>query len=210
MVRKRIVLVCALLIFFTGCGLTSEQRVEMLERAVVRAEEVSEELGIRLEEMETTLVETQTALSDPNLPAEFREQLDGILTQTVEGIKVISAKRGEYAGLISRLRKQIEDAKTGDMNFGDELKLYGEGLKTIGPKVPPPVGGFVTLAGIVIGTIGTVLAKRRGGELTDVVKSVDVLLESSAVHDTTAATKVLKDHQSPNTRTAVRKVKNKG
>lgn len=197
------------LLMVFGCDMTSGQRVQLLENAIVQAEKVSDELGVRLVEMEGVLADTQAALGDQNLPPDVREQLNNVLTQTIEGVKVISAKRGEYTGLISRLREQIEVAKKDGMGFGDELKLWGEGLQTTGKYLPPPVGGYVTLAGVIFGAVGTVFARRRKGELVGVVKSVDKLLESDAVSDTKAATKILKDNQLPNTRTAVIKIKGK-
>jgi len=178
----------------------------MLENAVLQAEKISDDLGVRLDEMEAVLVETQAALNDPNLPADLREQLNNLLTQTVDGIKVVSAKRGEYGALITRLRKQIAEAKEEGMGPGDELKLYGEGLTTVGKSLPPPIGAYVTLAGIVAGIIGGVFAKKRKQELVGVVKSVDKLLESSAVPDVEAGKIVLKDNQLPATRNAVRKI----
>lgn len=205
---KRIVLWGLLLLMAVpGCGLTSRERVAILENAVVRAEKISDKLEVRLTKMESVLVETRTALADPNLSAELRKQLDDVLTQATEGIKAVSAKRGEYAGLISRLRAQIEAAKTDDMDFGDELKLYGEGLKTTAKYLPPPANGVVTLVGIAFGVIGSVLAKKRGGELQDVVRSVDKLLASDAVPKVDVATKILKGHQLPKTRIAIRKVR---
>jgi len=183
------------------------QRVELLKRAVAQAEKISDELEVRLTEMETVITETQVALADPNLPAAFRDQLNDILTQTIEGIKVVSEKRGEYAGLISRLRQQLEEAETEGMDFGDELSLYGEGLKTIGPTIPPPIGPIITVVGAVFGILGTMLAKKRKAELVGVVKSVDKLLESNTIPDAKAATTVLKNNQPPNIRSAVIKIK---
>lgn len=165
--KKRIVVLSLLLLLgVVGCDTTSYQRVAMLENAVIQAEKISDELGVRLEDMEATLTETQAALNDPNLPADLREQLNNLLTQTVDGIKVVSAKRGEYGALITRLRKQIEEAKKEDMGFGDELILYGKQLKEGAKHLPGSVGGYATLAGIIFGAIGTVLARKRKGELT--------------------------------------------
>lgn len=199
-------LFCVFCLLFSGCDMISYQRVAMLENAVLQAEKISDDLGVRLDEMEAVLVETQAALNDPNLPADLREQLNNLLTQTVDGIKVVSAKRGEYGALITRLRKQIAEAKEEGMGPGDELKLYGEGLTTVGKSLPPPIGAYVTLAGIVAGIIGGVFAKKRKQELVGVVKSVDKLLESSAVPDVEAGKIVLKDNQLPATRNAVRKI----
>lgn len=197
---------CVFCLPFSGCDMTSYQRVAMLENALLRAENVSNDLGVRLDEMEAVLVETQAALNDPNLPAEFREQLNSLLTQTVDGIKVVAAKRGEYAGLITRLREQIDQAKKEGMGLGDELTLYGEGLTETAKHLPPSVAGYVTLASILFGAIGTVLARKRKAQLTNVVGSVDKLLESGAVADIEAGVKVLKDNQLPATRNAVRKI----
>lgn len=207
---KSVFVLGILLLLFTvsGCNTTSDQRVALLEGAVVQAEKVSGELEIRLDEMELILVKTQAALNDPNLPVDFQEQLNDLFTQTIDGIKVISAKRGEYAGLITRLREQIEEAKEGGIDLGAELQLYGKGLETTAEYLPPVVSGYVTLAGTVFGILGLILAKRRKKELVGVVKSVDKLLTSEAITDTEAATKVLKDAQKETAglRAAIRKV----
>lgn len=205
MFKSMLLLGVILAVFASGCNLSSGQRVAMLQNAITQAESISNELGTRLDEMETVLTETQAAMSDPNLPPDVREQLDKVLTQTIEGIKVVSVQRGKYAQLISRLREQLAEAETEGMGFGEELKLYGEGLKEAGKYIPPPVGGFVSLAGVIFGAVGTVLAKKRGKALTGVVHSVDKLLDSTDVNAATAK-KVLKDNQSPATREAVRKI----
>lgn len=209
MKTRMIGVLVAVTIMMSGCGMSSSQRIAILDEMLQNAESLSDELGERITQVGLIIEETRIALADPNLPDKYRAELDVMLADSLAKVELVSAEREKWDAKIVVLREQVEEAKASDMSFGDELVLYGKNLTTIGKSVPAPIGPFVTLAGVIVGAVGTVVAKKRKTQLTAVVKSVDVLLESPAVSNAKKAKEVLKMSQRKSgVQAAVDKIRN--
>ena len=200
--KAKLTIACVLLVWLPSCNMLPNERVAILEEMLTRAEGISTELDKRLADVETVALEAQTALADVNIPPEQKEQMAAILSESLAQIEKISGIREEYTGKITALKAKIEVAKADGVSFGEELQLYAEGVQSVAGKIPG-VGGYVTLASVVLAGIGGVMARKRGqqrdaaeGGLTEVVKSVDKLLaDKDAIKDVKAAKLVLKSNQ---------------
>lgn len=204
---------CALLLY--GCGNgnydTTTQRLDALEAAIAVSEETIEGLDDDVGELQAVIVQAQAALSDANIDAELKEKIQEVLDDAEEGLEVALSKRLELQVSVARWKEKLIDIRTDEEGIGQELQVYGEGLKAVAPMIPASVGPWVGVAGTLVALAGSVVIsiKKRIKDKnirTDLVTSVDSLLRTMDGPAVDAAKKILADAQSPETRAEVMKV----
>jgi hypothetical protein len=209
-----------------GCGSTSASRVAQVQTVLTVAQAQADTVRNVVNQFETAANEAQAILSEPNLPASVRTT---ILQKAVEAQAQLDKYRPTLASLETRVG-QLQDLLTQaqaagtDLDLGQELQTYGQGLSVTSGALPPPVDFIVGLIGVAMtlvgGAIGSVArAKKAKADLAaqqrqsddivgGIVGSVNALLASPAVADPAAAKAVLQEYQvqnAPAARVAVRK-----
>jgi len=182
-------------VLFAGCDSTSRERLDLLEGVVAKASETSTAMTVELTTLRQGMVEMQAVLADPNLAVPEREKIQALLSAAIAQVTVVAEKKAQIDAMVAIWQAKLIELKGKDVTYADELILYGEAASQLGPLIPAPVGPILTLAGILAGTIGTVLAKKQKKISTGVVRSVNTLLTSALVTDAAAAKVILQDSQ---------------
>jgi len=200
-----------LLLLSAGCNMTSEQRLDLLERYIDTATDASQDIGQALVVLDHVAEQTQLALEDPNLPASEVENVREILTKTRAEIVKLQARKTQIDEALARWQEVLVKAQAGEVNVATELQVLGEGTRILGGEIGGSIGGYVTIAGMVLsgiaGLIGGLIKNAKTQHtLEDVVTSVSALLSNGLVTDEEQAKKVLERTQLPPTRASVKKI----
>jgi len=219
MSRKRnyltIVLVCALCgIGLIGCGLTSQERIQAMQTVVEQAQAQSALLTEDLQTLKTAMEEMRQQLERPDLTPEDKAKIEALIAETLEQTEIVIAKKEEIDAGIEAWKTKIDEAVEHGTNVGDEITLWGEGLKEASPIVPPPIGVWIGIIGTLFGAIGTGISRRYKQALAtektnteSVVNSVNKLMESSVITNNKEAKTILMSHQTGDAINRVREIK---
>jgi len=205
-------LLCVTVLSFSGCPFdTSAQRIEALEEAIVASQEVLEKADEDVAALQLVIEKSKAYLEDSDLDKELTAKITELLANAQIEMEKALAKKTEVQVSLTRWQDQITEIKTGGEGLGQELQVYGEGLKHIGGYVPAPIGPWIGLGGTVVALIGSILASRKKAEKdksikTGLVGSVDALLKTLGEVEAAKARIVLKANQLPPVRNAVREV----
>jgi len=201
----------SLLLALAGCNMTSEQRLDLLNRYINAATEASQDIDQALILLDHVAEQTQAALEDPNLPAHQVAPAREILTKTRAEIVKLQARKTQIDEALVRWQEVLAQAQTGEVNVATELQVLGEGARIFGGEIGGSIGGYVTIAGMVLsgiaGLIGGLIKNAKTKHtLEDVVTSVNALLSNGATGDQEKAKEVLNRTQLPSTRVTVKKI----
>ena len=206
------VMLCVMVLSFSGCPFdTSAQRIEALEEAIATSQTVLEKADEDIAALQLVIEKSKIYLEDSDLDEELTAKVLGLLSKAQVEMEKALAKKTEVQISLARWQDQITEIKTGGEGLGEELLVYGEGLKHIGGYVPAPIGAYLGLGGTVVALIGSILvslkkAKADKSIKTGLVGSVDELLKTLGEVEAAKARIVLKANQLPPVRNAVREI----
>lgn len=212
-------LLCVMVLSFSGCPLdNSAQRIEALEEAIATSQEVLEKADEDIAALKTVIEKGKLYLEGSDLDEELTAKIVELLTKAEVELEKALTKKAEVQISLARWQDQITEIKTSGEGLGQELQVYGEGIKHIGGYVPAPVGPYIGLGGTVVALIGSILvswkkAKRDKADIekgknvaTSLVHSVDELLRDLSDVEAAKARAVLKGKQSTEARNMVREI----
>lgn len=210
----------------SGCGTTPATRVAQVQGVLTAAQSQADTVREVVQQFQAAADQAKAILCDPNLPPSVR-------TKVQQEAAAVQAQLDKYQPTLAALETRVQKlqellaqarAAGDDLDFGQELQTYGQGLSVTSGALPSPANAVVALAGAAMtlfgGVIGSVTrAKKAKADLVaqqeqsdkivgGIVGSVNALLQSAAVTDPAAAKQVLKDYQvenAPEARAAVRK-----
>jgi hypothetical protein len=202
-----------------GCHLDSAQRVAVVEQQVEMLQERSAQIEAIADGAERLLETAQTKLADPNLSNELLTEWRDRATEAQAKLAQAREVKSQIDAVLAQWQQQLADAGqvTGP---GDELQLLGHGVAAVGAHVPSPwnaylslIGGIITAAGgVVVGWKKAEAEKAKAAgvqkDLTNVIHSVDSLLDSHLIADEDGAKALLADRQGTATAANVKIIKN--
>jgi len=202
-----------------GCQLDSAERVALVEQQVVALQQRSAEVDTVIDGLERFLATIEGKLADPNLPSDTVARLADAATDAQTELARVRDIKCQVDAVLASWQQQLADAgpATGP---GNELQLLGQGVSTVATHLPTPWSGYAALAGGLITAVGGVVVGLRRAEaekentatvkkdLTNVIHSVDSLLDSPQITDEAAAKALLADRQGTATATTVKAIKN--
>lgn len=154
----------ALMPLLGGCK-TSEQRIAELESGLNAAQLISTAADQQIQSITESLPALELTLSDPNLPAELRQQAIDAMNIAQAKLKSFQESKVKAHDAISKLQTAIAQTKElGDIEWTDELGIYGEGALIISKLLPPQVQGYVALGGIILSIVSQILGSKKKKE----------------------------------------------
>ena len=202
------------LILFSGCNLTSSERIQAMQSMVAEAQQQSSQMDQDLQTLKTTMSEMRAQLDRPDLKPEDREKIESLIADTLTRTEQVIAKKQEIDAAIGNWKAKIDSAIEHGSNVGDEITLWAEGLKEVSTTVPAPLGVWVGLIGTFLGAVGVGVSRRYKTQLNaektntvSVVSSVNKLLASPVVANTEQAKQILLANQSGAAIDRVREIK---
>ena len=206
----------ACLLHFSGCNLTSSDRIQAMQSMVAEAQQQSSQMDQDLQTLKDAMAEMRTQLDRPDLKPEDWEKIESLIADTLEKTELVIAKKQQIDIAIGNWKAKIDAAIEHGSNVGDELTLWAEGLKEISTTVPSPLGVWVGLIGTFLGAVGVGVSRRYKTQLNaektntvSVVSSVNKLLDSPVVANTEQAKAILLANQSGAAIDRVREIKTK-
>lgn len=164
-------LILAPVLMLAGCQgspkATAQAVVERAQSYSADAGAIAADVRTQLGALDTQITAAQAAGADVSALAQTRDRLASVLdTARAEKAKW-DAVAADYQ---ARLAELPDDA--------DPLAVIGAGAQAIGVAVPPPWGIYVTLAGGLLGGVGssiwqTVKRRRTEAAAADVVRSIE-------------------------------------
>jgi hypothetical protein len=175
-----------------GCSLSSEERVGELYSWVEIVQDMSDDATVQIAQLRESIDETALLLNDEELPADRKEELLEFLDNLQGKLAIAESTKIKADEAVEEWKTEIDRLISGEdeIGVGDELALYGEGVKAIGTSVPPPYGVWVTLGGSIMTILGGLFGSRAQKRydqkkinieqttLTTVVKSVSAALNA--------------------------------
>lgn len=215
MYRKKLLLtVCILCIglcSFSGCDSTPAERVAVVKQIVSRAAIASQTVDVAIEDLERIIADTQAALQDPNIPSDMKPELEKVLAGTSVRLAKLKSEKQKATAIITRWQTFLEQVDPNSLTPEQELQLYATGADEAARILPQPYRGYVYLGLLLVPLVGSVLKninqRKQINEdkkkTTEIIISVDKLLESDHIDNIEAAKSVLQDNQSGATQDAV-------
>lgn len=156
-------LILVLMLGVAGCDTNSQQRIAYLQTAVEQGQVVSEHLGSQMDRLETAVTELKAQLSDPNLDPNMVVTLQGLIAKGQTVMEKVKAEKVRADAQIATWKTAIDQAVAdgNSVNIGTEIGLWGSGVGAVAPMLPPPFGAYAMLASVIIGAIGSAIAKNR-------------------------------------------------
>jgi len=211
-----VILLMAILVM-VGCSKSAQERINIYENALEQYQVFSTDTDLVVEQTKIALAAAKDALivaEDPVLISKITRDIISLEAKITDAMEY-KVKADEMVALY---KQKIADIKVdGSVDFGEELTLIGEGIKSISTILPPPFNVYGALAGLIVtGVAGYAGGKKRENVTNtrpakianaDLVNSVDDLLVSSAVINVDAAKDILRDSQADETRKLVSSIK---
>lgn len=207
-----VVMLAAVMLMLAGCGDT-EQRLASLRTATAKYQQVSNTASGYAEDADTALHEGRKLLSDPNLTVPQKEDILKLIDRAI-------AEKAKWLAVKNTADRQVEIFKQnivaleaqGEAGLGEELEMYGETVRTVSTALPGQFKLYAALGGILLAAIGRAIGKVEQGRSstkleTDLVSSVDALLNTVPSEKLDESKRVLKESQHPDTRAKVIKIK---
>ena len=86
-----------------GCGLSSAERIAVIEQTVATLQDKSAQLDTTITALEQFLGESQTLLADPNLPPESVDRIAAAVVQAQDKLAEVKAVKGKVdTGFVER------------------------------------------------------------------------------------------------------------
>jgi len=212
--RKLLLTVCILCIglcSFSGCDTTPAERVDVVKQIVSQAAAISQTVDVAIGDLEKIIADTQAALQDPNIPPDMKPELEKVLASASVRLAKLKSEKQKATAIIARWQTFLEQVDPNSLTPEQELQLYATGTGEAAKFLPQPYRGYVYLGMLLVPLVGSVLKNinqrnqinESKKKTTEIIISVDKLLESDHITNAKAAKSVLQDNQSGATQDAV-------
>lgn len=191
---------------FTGCDSTPGERVTAVKSVVDQATAVSQSVNSSIADVNQTIAALEMLLNDPNIPAESKPQIQYALYTARAKLNALIPQKAKVDAVLLQAQTILNSVDTNNLTPKKELSTYGAMTTLAAPQLPPPISGYIYLAGLLIpvvgGLIGKILLqiqkiKQQTADInqlkkanTEVVVSVDKLLNPAENNGIIPADKV--------------------
>lgn len=209
MYRKKLLLTMCILCIgfcsFSGCDSTPAERVAVIKEMVSQAAVVSQTVDVAIADLEKIIADSQAALQDPNIPSDMKPGIEKVLADAAAKLAKLKSEKQKATAIITRWQTFLEQIDPNNLTPDQELQLYATGAKDVAQFLPPPYRGYAYLGLALVPLLGSVLKninqrkqinddKRK---TTELVISVDALLESNIVGSNVKEAKMLLASKQP-------------
>jgi len=204
---RKITLLCLVLVALVcmcpGCESTPAERVAAAKALINQAIAISQKMDAGVADIEKVIADCQLSLQDPNIPAETREDIGRVLELALARLAKLKAEKQKAVSLIEKWQSILDQVDPNDVTFEKELELYTTGAGQAAQYLPPQYRGYLILATALVTLFGSAYKnysqaqqlKDDRKKTTELVISVDSLLESDLVKDQGEAKKLLASKQ---------------
>lgn len=191
-----------------GCGTTPEQRIAAVKTTLDTYTEASETLDESIPKLEALIVDAELKLetTEGDLADELRNFLAGARPKLA---KAIEEKAKADAAIETWSARLVEIQADPNLTWADELEVLGTGIQAsaplLGPKgwIASSVGSLIVLASTLFGAGQRKKAGVSTQGLTQVVAGVKALIQTQSPKEQVQSKAILKEFQTPQTRTLV-------
>jgi len=212
--------VFCLLTLFPGCNTSSTERVAAATSVVNQANSVSQSVNASIADINQVIAAAELLLTDPNITIESKAELQAALVTARTKLSGLAVQKQKVDNVLLQAQAILNAIDTNNVDSQAELSAYGNIATSVAPSLPASVSGYVYLAGLLIPVLGGLVTKlliqirkikQQTAEinqsktvLTEVVSSVDALLDSDiVVTNKKAAKQILQSNQTGKTQDVV-------
>ena len=208
--NKSIVLVCLLSLILclgvVGCdpASTPASRVASAKVVVDKANNLNAQVDASVAELQGVVQTSQLLLLDPNIPESSKPAIAQALQTASAKITTLQVQKAKITAALIQWQAILNQtaAEGNNVDLTSEIQTYVAMAQSSASFLPPPYNGYVylgsSLAAVLAGLIASVIknSKQSGqindakAKLTDLVSSVDVLLDPTQNNGVIPATQV--------------------
>ncbi len=191
------------MLIYAGCDTTPAERVAAIKATLNQASAINQTIDSSIADVEKVVADSQTIIADPNIPPDMRLEVEQVLAKASTHLAKLKAEKQKASAFIERYQALLDQVDVNNLTVEQELQLYAEGAGEAGKLLPQPYRGYVILVAALVPLLGSIIKninqarqlKDGRKKITELVISVDSLLESDLVSDPKKAKTLLASKQ---------------